>query len=172
VSSWYKNLTNQKICKVRIDLIKIGNDGSKTSIARQIALLLCYAMKKLREHIIFRVFWGMLALHILNIGIDAPDLFFQQKENLAFNDIESIVELVLEDYLDIDNAIAEHDDSDEGQQMKFEKKVDFYFEFSPLNVAPKLIPSSHKRELHRYAPFLTRQSLGEFFRPPERVVIS
>lgn len=128
-------------------------------------------MKKLREHIIFRVFWSMLALHILNIGIDAPDLFFQQKENLAFNDIESIVELVLEDYLDIDNAIAEHDDSDEGHQMKFEKKVDFYFEFPTITVSLKLIPFDPKRGLHLYAPFLTRHSLGELFQPPERVVV-
>lgn len=128
-------------------------------------------MKKLREHIIFRVFWGMLALHIFNIGIDAPDLFFQQKENLAFNDIESIVELVLEDILDIDNALSEYDDSDESDQMKFEKKVDFYFEFPTITVSLKLIPFDKKRGSHLYSPFLTRHSLGELFQPPERVVV-
>lgn len=123
-------------------------------------------LKILREHIIFRVFWGMLALHILNIGIDAPDLFFQQKENLAYNDIESIVELVLEDYLDIDNAIAEHDDSDDDHQLKFEKKIDFYFE--PIvfhHLTP--IPSSDSLRIPYTESWLSNRALDELFQPPE-----
>lgn len=123
-------------------------------------------MKKLREYIIFRIFWGMLALHILNIGIDAPDLFFQQKENLAYNDIESIVELVLEDYLDIHNAIAEHDDSDDGHQFKFEKKIDFYFEAIFFHYLPP-IPSADSMLIPYTCSWLSNRALDELFQPPE-----
>ena len=70
-------------------------------------------MKFLREPIAFKIFWLAMALLIFNCSVDTPD---PQPENvpedLSYNDMESIVEIVLEQVLDIDNAIAEKDDPD------------------------------------------------------------
>lgn len=50
-----------------------------------------------------------MALHILNFSIDNPHtLFDHNKADATFNEVDSVVELVLEDVLNIDNAIPEH----------------------------------------------------------------
>lgn len=54
-------------------------------------------------------------------------------EDLTVNDIESIVEFVLEDVMDIKNAIAEHDEPDEPDGGTLDmKKIDFYFHRNPF----------------------------------------
>jgi len=70
-------------------------------------------MKLIREHIIFRFFWLVMALHILNFSVDTPDLHPNYvPEDLSYNDMESVVEILLEEVLEINNAIAEHDEND------------------------------------------------------------
>lgn len=70
-------------------------------------------MKLIREHSAFRVLWMVLALHILNCSVDTADPQPDSvPEDLSINDMESIVEIVLEQVCHIDNAIAEHDEND------------------------------------------------------------
>jgi hypothetical protein len=72
-------------------------------------------MQSLRKHIAFRLFWLITALHVLNCGIDTPDARPDcVPEDLAFNDMECIVEVVLEQVLGINNAIMEYDEHDAG----------------------------------------------------------
>lgn len=83
----------------------------------------------------FRLFWFLLAVHFLNISVDSEDIRPDYTaEDLSINDQESVVEIVLEQFLDIENAIAEHDESDtEGQNNK---KGGFNFElFSGNNLS-------------------------------------
>lgn len=54
----------------------------------------------------------------------APD---DVPEDLTVNDIETVVELVLEQGLDIENAIAEHDESDDTNSQNFEMCKDVKF---------------------------------------------
>lgn len=61
-----------------------------------------------------RLFCILMALHIFNISVDTPDADPDSKpEDLSYNDMESVVEIILEKCLDYDNAIAEHDEADE-----------------------------------------------------------
>lgn len=70
-------------------------------------------MKFIREHTIFKVLWFVMALHILNCSVDMPDTKSDNiSENSSCNDMESIVEIILEQVLGIDNAIAEFDEQD------------------------------------------------------------
>ncbi|MEO6304327.1 MAG: hypothetical protein ABIP51_14270 [Bacteroidia bacterium] len=55
-------------------------------------------------------------------------------EDLTINDQESVVEIVLEQVLDIDNAIAEHDEADDTDAMNFEMCKDFKFYQNPLDI--------------------------------------
>lgn len=78
-------------------------------------------MAFLRKHIAFRYFWVLMALHILNCSIDAPDALPDSvPENLSFNDIESISELFLEQFMGYENAVEEHEEPDSSDGLSFE----------------------------------------------------
>ena len=71
-------------------------------------------LNTLRQHIAVRVFWGVLALVLLNLSIDPPDKEAPgQQEDLSVNEIESIVELVAEQWLGLEDFLPEHDESDD-----------------------------------------------------------
>jgi hypothetical protein len=98
-------------------------------------------MNFLRNHIISRFLCFVFALHIFNVSIDTPDAQPDYiAEDLSINDIESVVEFVLEDVLQINNAIAEYDESDNDDKPGFEAKktVSFYpsIQFNFLIQAP------------------------------------
>ena len=77
--------------------------------------------KKGKQHISISWLWLFMALYLLNISVDAPDLSLQEKEDLSFNDQESIIELVVEKFLGFDNAIVEQDDADSDEQTPAKK---------------------------------------------------
>lgn len=83
-------------------------------------------MDFLRSHIVSRCLRLILALHILNCSVDTFDLHSNAvSENLSHNDMESIVEIMLEGVLQIDNAFAEHDEQDgEGDGLVMKMGVD------------------------------------------------
>jgi hypothetical protein len=86
-------------------------------------------MKFIREHIGFKLLWLVMALHILNCSVDSPDPQPESvPEDLSYNDMESIVEIILEQGLDIQNAIPEHEDQDTDDNGSFsiKKGVDFF----------------------------------------------
>lgn len=86
-------------------------------------------MKFLREHIFLKWFWVLMAIHILNCSIDTPDALPDHiAEDLSYNDIETFSELVLEQFLGIENAVAEHDEQDNADGLSFEiAKILLYF---------------------------------------------
>lgn len=69
-----------------------------------------------------------MALYMLNVCIDAPDVLTYLPENLSYNDQESIIEVVLEKVLGYENAIPEYDDNDFGQTsiLKTQTALDFF----------------------------------------------
>lgn len=91
-------------------------------------------MEFLRKHIIFRYFWVFMALHVLNCSVDAPDALPDcVPENLSFNDIESISELVLEQILGFENAVEEHEEPDAADGLSFEiAKIVLYYQSSHI----------------------------------------
>jgi hypothetical protein len=76
-----------------------------------------------RKRIFFwfqRLFYMLMALHVINLSVDAPDQHIYVsatgviQEDLTFNEIESISEWILEHVLGIDDAVPEHDEPDTG----------------------------------------------------------
>jgi hypothetical protein len=67
-------------------------------------------------------------------------------EDLSFNDMESVVEIVLEQGIGIKDAIAEHDEPDDQSPCNVKTSLEFYFfypctkicsfkkEIEPLNI--------------------------------------
>lgn len=57
--------------------------------------------------------WGLMAVYLFNISIDPADPNPEHiPEDLSFNDQESIVEIVLEQFMGFEDAIKEYDDND------------------------------------------------------------
>jgi len=122
-------------------------------------------MKFLREHIAFKILWLAMALLIFNCSVDTPDPQSENvPEDLSYNDMESVVEIVLEEVLDIENAIAEHDDTDTGEGSGFEikKGVDFSYHQSNnkilfCNNSTTVCKHSHYKESYynQFYPELT-----------------
>ena len=85
-------------------------------------------MQASRQHIIFRLFWLFMAVHIFNFSVDTPEAQPDfVPEDLTYNDMESVVEILLEKVFDIQNAIAEHDENDTEEGNIFTLKKDFSF---------------------------------------------
>ena len=96
-------------------------------------------MKLIREHIAFRAFWFVMALHIFNCSVDTPDPQPESvPEDLSYNDMESVVEIVLEQIFNINNAIAEHEDNDTDDSsggLVIKKGIDFSYYDNNIKVS-------------------------------------
>lgn len=59
-----------------------------------------------------------MALHILNLSVDVQDPQPEGvPEDLSYNDMESVVEIILEQVLGIENAIPEYEEDDSGHNV-------------------------------------------------------
>lgn len=86
-------------------------------------------LKTIRQHIIFRYFFGFMAFYILNCSVDTPDAMPENiAEDLSYNDMESVVEIVVEQVLGFDGAIAEYDDhdTDDNSALELKKNLDTF----------------------------------------------
>lgn len=113
----------------------------------------------------------MMSLQVLNISVDSPDLYPDCiPEDLNLNDMESIVEIVLEQVLGIEDAIPEQDDDDTtcsllakaGFKLSYEKQL-FECDF--------LLNYSNRGQKHKYISYNTvyaEQFHPEIVPPPPR----
>ncbi|MES2485226.1 MAG: hypothetical protein V4581_04655 [Bacteroidota bacterium] len=86
-------------------------------------------MKFNKVHIGHRVLWVLMALHILNFSIDTPHTLFDSNTvDSDFEEVDSVVELVLEDVFQIDNAIPEHHTKTPANHKMNGKKLIWVFE--------------------------------------------
>ncbi len=87
-------------------------------------------MAYFRIHCLVRLFCLLMAVNILNVSIDPPDVgLAYHPEDLSYNDIESINEALLETVLMINNAIPEHDEPDtNGTDGEITKKSSYHWE--------------------------------------------
>lgn len=111
-----------------------------------------------------------MGLYLLNISVDAADAKPQHiPEDLAFNDQESIVELVVEMVLGFEDAFQEYDDHDtEDHNNKKNAKIDLVvLENCPKNNHQDQVTQRKKA----YPAYKTRLTKGftEIDSPPPKV---
>lgn len=127
-------------------------------------------MRYLRRHIITRILLGLVTATILNLSVDAPD-FHQNTvaEDLSFNDIESVVEWLLEDVCEIENAIPEYDDDDSehGKLPKHDQQFQPFYKSFGVNMS--LIADYSRKNSPNFGIlfFSDRTATSELFQPPE-----
>ncbi|KIX22729.1 hypothetical protein SY27_02610 [Flavobacterium sp. 316] len=125
---------------------------------------------KIRNSTFYRLIWGLLALHLLNVSIDNPDPNPNHiPEDLTYNEQESIVEFVIEKLLGFENAIAEYDDPDTEEHSK---KKTINIDWVVLNPVFKhnlnaLYQATQKTLPHYKEP--ASQAFCKIFSPPPEV---
>lgn len=117
-----------------------------------------------------RLMAGFLALVVINLSVDSPDYTSAELcEDLALNEQESIVEILLEQVMGIENAIPEHDDPHQNDAVKKPVlKLAFRFEMpefmqSGFHVVNDTRSIANLDERSSYAIYL------EKFSPPPEV---
>ncbi|WP_154856299.1 hypothetical protein [Cyclobacterium xiamenense] len=83
-------------------------------------------MRRIRKSWFLRNFWTFMAIYVLNCSVDMPDEHADHvPEDLQINDQESIVELILEVGLGMEDAIPEQEDADADQENSLKKPFSF-----------------------------------------------
>jgi hypothetical protein len=124
-------------------------------------------MKLFRHHIMYRLLSVVMALHILNLSVDAVDaLPAAIPEDLSFNEIESVVEFVLEDVLHIENALPEHDEHDETAEIA---KTSVEFIALPQQISLRFIESRDPDICFSLAEILMTPPTLDILSPPPKV---
>lgn len=111
-----------------------------------------------------------MALYLLNISVDTADPVSEAiSENLSINDQESVVEIIVEQFLGYEDAIAEYDEHDpEDYQKKKVFKISFFP--PPQEASPQETQwqsASKKPRFLHYASRLTHTSEDLDAPPPK-----
>lgn len=123
----------------------------------------------LRTKTIFRQLYLLLALHLLNISVDPPDIrLLQLREDATINDMESIGEWVVETMLCQDDCIPETDEQESSEHVQSLSAL-------PIFLVPQKTQLSLYQRMHhnrRQLPkdpsmFSPQYSPGIFSPPPE-----
>ena len=106
-------------------------------------------------------------LQIINLSVNTPDVQpYYLAEDLSMNDIESVVEWVLEDFLDIDNAISEQDEPDSEEDDTLSKKI-FFFCMPFCHPTGTYFPQVSKTNFYLFDAFYLPKYLDILSPPPQ-----
>jgi hypothetical protein len=123
-------------------------------------------MNRFRSILYIRLTVYTIALIIFNLSIDPPDNC--PKEDLSVNEIESIVELVLENVCNIDNAVKEHEDHDTPGGNRFTFKTDLLTSCLPkIHPRPEFITIAKQFTPFDLRHFKSRS--GDIASPPPKI---
>ncbi len=116
----------------------------------------------------------LMALHLLNCCVDAPDPTpVNSPENLAYNDVESVWELLTEGGLQLADAVPEHDEPDNEQpgHSPAQKNMGAFLAAEPPAVEETLAlpPTRRSTVLPRRFALLANLTRSVATPPPERV---
>ena len=130
--------------------------------------------KRLNSFWVYRCLCFLMALHVINVSIAIRDMTpltgraTLYHEDLSVNKIESISELLLEDYFGIHDAVPEHDDSSDESELTEQD-----YEFTQLFVFAPLLPFVHYL-ISSSVPFLPEPisiHVTEIIGPPPQTIL-
>ncbi|MFD2934291.1 hypothetical protein [Spirosoma flavum] len=134
-------------------------------------------MKKRRQNfLVYRFLCFLMALHVINIGIDTPDIESLSSrttayhKDLSINKIESISEFVLETCLGFVDAVPEHDDPDEDSEFA-EREHDYTFTqlfvFTPMLPPVRYLMTGNLP----FRPACNATPTSEIIAPPPKYIL-
>ena len=128
-------------------------------------------IRRIRNSVFIKVFWGLMGIYLLNISVDTADPNPEHiPEDLSLNDQESIIEIVIEKILGFENAIDEYDDHDtKDHTKKSNVKIDLVVHFT-VDCHNSL--SVFERRKQRYPDFEANLTNGfyQLDTPPPKIL--
>ena len=127
-------------------------------------------IKQIRHSLLTQYFWGFMSLYLLNCFVDSLDAQPNHfPEDLTYNDMESIIEIVVEKALGFENAIPEYDDNDTNQNSHL--KSNFFTDFFVIPIIGLSIDKNYmclkKEKLVFQNPILLTPYFKIHIPPPE-----
>lgn len=127
-------------------------------------------MRYFRNHIGNHVLCLLMALHILNFSIDNPHTLFEHNKVQAdFNEVDSVVELVLEEVLNVENAIPEHHTKSQMHHKFSAKKLVWMYKYNQPILNKKQVAVNYKPAAFKASFYSTQIYNSPFislFSPP------
>lgn len=110
-----------------------------------------------------------MGLYLFNISVDTADPNSHNvTENLAFNDQESVVEIILEKVLCYDNIIKEYDDNDtEDYNKKSNVKIDLTTHYTTETVFQQNFLGLARQFFPDHNSFVAKGFLNLYSPPPQ-----
>ncbi|MFZ6051277.1 hypothetical protein [Halocola ammonii] len=129
-------------------------------------------MNSFRNKTFTRFFCALLGLYFLNISVDSADFTPEFiAEDLTINDQESIVEIILEKVIGIEDAIPEYDDHDPEDHNKTKTAtIDVVIFISSVASFIQLENGKLKDKFPETSYSLTDGYLNNFTPPPESLI--
>lgn len=135
-------------------------------------------MGKLKHRTLLHQLMGLLmALHVINVSIDAPGpydvptYFGQQHKDLSINEIESFSELLLEECLGLDDAFPEHDDTTNNHSGVASAEQDYFFPQPFVFSAPPISYWYLSRQAVPFKPAHAPMHVPEISSPPPQRLV-
>lgn len=116
---------------------------------------------------VFRFIALFIAIYIVNLGADSTYLYFNNMKDLPENNIESVVELILEVGLDVEDAIPETSNTGTGNPTNVEDIFD-WFHFDHDNISLLKFTSLISNKCHAGIIDI-REHILEIIPPPPKV---
>jgi hypothetical protein len=122
-----------------------------------------------KSYLFYFLIW-MLIIQISNLCIDAPELHPEyHQENLTFNEMESILEVILEVVFCWEDALPENQDNDDGKESKRSGKSKIKIPVPSRFAYFYLNQHQYAGPLYKYNFFYQNHKLL-FCPPPERQI--
>jgi hypothetical protein len=115
----------------------------------------------------------LMAIHLLNCSVDAPDPNPESTpEDLSFNEMESLAEIVLEKAFHFASALPEHDEDDSEQQLDSKLPVFCPYRTSFLAIPPISLQEIVRPKRHWLQVKDWVSHVKEIHAPPPKCMIS
>ncbi len=127
-------------------------------------------LRYIRNSRTIRLFWGVMAVYLLNISVDTADIYHEGiPENLSVNDQESIVELLIEQILGFEQAFTEYDDHDSSESWEKKKSGTFVMKVCG-DISSAITPNIHQNaNIHGFGAEQLIKGHSQLHTPPPEI---
>ena len=129
-------------------------------------------MKMIRQHKAFELVWWLMIALFINSSVDPVDPDGNSApEKLSINEMESILEIIAEQILEIDDCFAEHDEDDNEGSPPL-KPIKDLSKFDPPQIltAKAELNAASNLSKPQYVKLFNSQFIGEVNSPPPEAV--
>jgi len=111
-------------------------------------------MKILRDHIVFRLIWVLMAMHVFNYSIALNDTNANViTKDLTYNNIENIAKLLVKNVFQFENAIGKHKAKNNSEANDLQSEIEIEIDFFQKNKQARKNIAFKELHISYFKPF-------------------